>query len=231
MSEIRLHYCSHLTAEEDEVYPNTVSPRGMALIIENVNFVRFSQSTGSWADSSKMKRLLADMEYTVIYKRNLDLWTQSKALRGVLSMKRRKDISIRRTISTAGVRISSSLLSGVPQIMSRFEEVVGNLCRERESYNKRMAALENEIDQQLLVAEKKAREEGLIFKYTEIARENRKLKNNLSENHLEMTLTKAKLVEIKSEYENRTLLMALEQEHEQPSAAEAQQIQRQLQLL
>ncbi|KAL3069100.1 hypothetical protein niasHT_034330 [Heterodera trifolii] len=67
--------------------------------------------------------------------------------------------------------------SGVPQIMSRFEEVVGNLCREidqkrdenerlqhqqkaeRESYNKRMAALENEIDQQLLIAEKKARDE------------------------------------------------------------------------
>uniref|UniRef100_A0A183BSI9 EF-hand domain-containing protein n=1 Tax=Globodera pallida TaxID=36090 RepID=A0A183BSI9_GLOPA len=187
--------------------------------------------------------------------------------------------------------------SGVPQIMSRFEEVVGNLCREidhkrdenerlqhqqkaeRESYNKRMAALENEIDQQLLVAEKKAREEErerlakekeelkerleremgdlqtniehlqkmekmlkkeaqkngnqdkLKEKLEEIARENRTLKNNLAENHLEMTLIKAELVEIKSEYENRTLLMALEQEHEQPSAAEAQQIQRQLQLL
>uniref|UniRef100_A0A183BSI7 CASPASE_P20 domain-containing protein n=1 Tax=Globodera pallida TaxID=36090 RepID=A0A183BSI7_GLOPA len=46
-------------------------PRGMALIIENVNFVRFSQRTGSWANTSKMRRLLADIEYTVIYKRNL----------------------------------------------------------------------------------------------------------------------------------------------------------------
>ncbi|KAL3092679.1 hypothetical protein niasHS_007888 [Heterodera schachtii] len=187
--------------------------------------------------------------------------------------------------------------SGVPQIMSRFEEVVGNLCREidqkrdenerlqhqqkaeRESYNKRMAALENEIDQQLLIAEKKARDEEreklakekeelkerleremgdlqtniehlqkmekvlkkeaqkngnqekLKEKLEEIARENRTLKNNLAENHLEMTLIKAELVEIKSEYENRTLLMQLEQQQEQPSAAEAQQIQRQLQLL
>ncbi|KAL3087625.1 hypothetical protein niasHS_009833 [Heterodera schachtii] len=182
--------------------------------------------------------------------------------------------------------------SGVPQIMSRFEEVVGNLCREidqkrdenerlqhqqkaeRESYNKRMAALENEIDQQLLIAEKKARDEEreklakekeelkerleremgdlqtniehlqkmekvlkkeaqkngnqekLKEKLEEIARENRTLKNNLAENHLEMTLIKAELVEIKSEYENRTLLMQLEQQQEQPSAAEAQQIQR-----
>jgi hypothetical protein len=32
-------------------------------------------------------------------------------------------------------------------------------CRERDNYNKRMQALENEIDQQLLLAEKKAREE------------------------------------------------------------------------
>ncbi|KAL3069099.1 hypothetical protein niasHT_034329 [Heterodera trifolii] len=71
----------------------------------------------------------------------------------------------------------------------------------------------------------------LICAYQEIARENRTLKNNLAENHLEMTLIKAELVEIKSEYENRTLLMQLEQQQEQPSAAEAQQIQRQLQLL
>uniref|UniRef100_A0A914H6A1 Caspase family p20 domain-containing protein n=1 Tax=Globodera rostochiensis TaxID=31243 RepID=A0A914H6A1_GLORO len=61
--------------DEDRIgrrlYPNTVSPRGMALIIENVNFVRLSQRTGSWADSSKMRRLLAEMDYTVIFKRNL----------------------------------------------------------------------------------------------------------------------------------------------------------------
>ncbi|CAK5078879.1 unnamed protein product [Meloidogyne enterolobii] len=186
--------------------------------------------------------------------------------------------------------------SGVPQIMNRFEEVVGNLCREidqkrdeneklhqqqrveRENYNKRMQALENEIDQQLLIAEKKAREEEreklakekeelkerlesemaelqgniehlqkmekmlkkeaqkngnqetLKEKLEDIARENRTLKNNLAENHLEMTLIKAELAEIKSEYENKTLLQSLN-DHSQPSAIEAEQIQRQLQLL
>lgn len=186
--------------------------------------------------------------------------------------------------------------SGVPQIMSRFEEVVGNLCREidakrdenerlqnqqraeRENYNMRMQALENEIDQQLLLAERKAREEEreklakekeelkerleaemgelqmniehlqkmekmlkkeaqkngnqdtLKDKLEEIARENRTLKNNLAENHLEMTLIKAELAEIKSEYENKTLLASLNEQN-QPSAIEAEQIQRQLQLL
>jgi hypothetical protein len=64
----------------------------------------------------------------------------------------------------------------------------------------------------------------------EIARENRTLKNNLSENHLEMTLIKAELAEIKSEYENKTLLLSLN-EQSQPNAMEAEQIQRQLQLL
>jgi hypothetical protein len=73
------------------------------------------------------------------------------------------------------------------------------------------------------------------------------LKNNLAENHLEMTLIKAELTEIKSEYENKSLLMALN-EQSQPNACffilffllmignifqemEAEQIQRQLQLL
>lgn len=64
----------------------------------------------------------------------------------------------------------------------------------------------------------------------EIARENRTLKNNLAENHLEMTLIKAELAEIKSEYENKTLLMSLSEQN-QPNAIEAEQIQRQLQLL
>jgi hypothetical protein len=69
-----------------------------------------------------------------------------------------------------------------------------------------------------------------LFFLQEIARENRTLKNNLSENHLEMTLIKAELAEIKSEYENKSLLMALD-ERSQPNAMEAEQIQRQLQLL
>lgn len=56
------------------------------------------------------------------------------------------------------------------------------------------------------------------------------MKNNLSENHLEMTLIKAELAEIKSEYENKTLLLSLN-EQSQPNAVEAEQIQRQLQLL
>ena len=45
-----------------------------------------------------------------------------------------------------------------------------------------------------------------------------------------MTLIKAELAEIKSEYENKTLLQSLN-DQSQPSAIEAEQIQRQLQLL
>uniref|UniRef100_A0A915EEU7 EF-hand domain-containing protein n=1 Tax=Ditylenchus dipsaci TaxID=166011 RepID=A0A915EEU7_9BILA len=191
--------------------------------------------------------------------------------------------------------------SGVPQIMSKFEEVVGNLCREidqkreenellqnmqkaeRDNYNRRMNEIENEIDQQLMMAETKAREEErqrltkekqelkeklesemkelqsniehlqkmekvlkkesksgngtaeqkdqFKEKLDEIARENRTLKNSLADNHLEMTLIKAELSELKCEYEAKTMELMTEKHETMAEADETENIQRQLQLL
>ncbi|KAI1725830.1 ras family domain-containing protein [Ditylenchus destructor] len=186
--------------------------------------------------------------------------------------------------------------SGVPQIMSKFEEVVGTLCREidqrkeenemlqnmhkaeRENYNKRMNEIEYEIDQQLAMAERKAREEErerlnkekqelkeklenemkelqgniehlqkmekmlkkeskgeqseeLKEKLDAIARENRTLKNSLADNHLEMTLIKAELSELKCEYEVKTMEMMNEKHETLASVGETENVKRQLQLL
>lgn len=70
------------------------------------------------------------------------------------------------------------------------------------------------------------RRQKLLFTQ-EIAKENRQLKNNLADNHLEMTLIKAELAELRSEYESAAMAVA----GADPAGADAENMQRQLQLL
>ncbi|KAK0397694.1 hypothetical protein QR680_002223 [Steinernema hermaphroditum] len=128
--------------------------------------------------------------------------------------------------------------------------------QEREMHNRRMNEVEHELDQQLSYAEEKARaeerqrlnkeKEDMRIRLEEevdhlkssieklqkdLSVENRSLKSNLADNHLEITLIKAELAQVRSEYESKQADFFNEKENVFAAIQQKENLERQLELL
>ncbi|VDM76528.1 unnamed protein product [Strongylus vulgaris] len=159
--------------------------------------------------------------------------------------------------------------AGVPQLLRKYERIVGSFYKEikdqkdenqrlqhvfeteKDMYNKRMEEVELEIDQQVMIAERKAREERLQKmenvlekegqklthqkelqeRLKEVCSENTELRRGLAENHLELAMIKSELAHVRAEYEHKENELIRQKDEVSAVSQESENMQRQIQLL